>query len=190
MPARPFRKFTAWALFTAGLALVLLTSWPLPSQSVQWTATTDSIAYTFTLDWPSLVRVGENHTAVLVVKQMAASPAPSVSPTMLETRLEFNHLLIDPAGVISQPVGAAGVNEFRWSVTAWQAGKLPGTLWIYAATPDDPDMPQALAARTLELRAVGPGRSVIISLRWLGAALMLSGIFLLARLGRGQLLHY
>jgi len=134
MPARPFRSFTAWLLFTAGLALVLLTSWPLPSQSIQWTATADSIAYTFTLDWPSLVRVGENHTAVLVVKQTAASPAPSVSSSMLESRLEFNHLLIDPAGVISQPVGSAGVNEFRWSVTTWQAGKLPGTLWIYAAS--------------------------------------------------------
>lgn len=185
----PYRKPAAWALFAVGLGLVLLSSWPLPSQSVQWTAAADSTSYTISLDWPSLVRVGENHTAVLVVEQAVASLKDPDSPKLLETRLEFNHLLIDPAGMVTQPIGSTGVNEFRWSVSARQAGRSSGTLWIYAASPDESAMPQALAARTLSFHAVGPGRTVLVSLRWLGVALTALGGFLLIRFSRGQLLH-
>src|SRR5574340_230315 len=185
MPVHSYRKTAALALFALGLGLVLLTSWPLPSQSVQWTAAAETAAYTISLDWPLLVRVGEKHAAVLVVEQAATPTADSVSPKLLETRLEFNHLRIDPSAKVTQPLGSAGVNEFRWSIIAGQAGMSSGTLWIYAASPDETAMPQALAARTLELRAVGPGRTALLSLRWLGVALMALGGFLLVRFSRG-----
>lgn len=181
MLPHPYRKAAAWALLAVGVGLVLLTSWPLPSQSVHWTVAADSASYTISLEWPSLVRVGEKHAAVLVVEQAAASMDDQSSPKLLETRLEFNHLIIDPSAKVTQPLGSTGVNEFRWSVIAGQAGKSSGTLWIYAASPDETDMPQALAARTLELRAVGPGRTALLSLRWLGAVLLVLGGFLLVR---------
>lgn len=180
MPFSPYRKLFAWVLFVVGLVLILLTSWPLPSESIQWTSDSGGVSYTFSLDWPSLVRAGEIRQATLLINRSGLTS----EPVMLETRLEFNHLLVNPAEKITQPVSLSGVNEFRWELAVRQSGKSSGTLWIYESSLDDVVMPQALAARSLEFRALGPGRAVTLSLRWLGAALLVMGVLFLIHFAR------
>lgn len=174
-------KLLAAVLGAAGVILVILTSWPMPVESISWTSTADPAAYTFTLEWPTLVRVGEMRQASLTITQTSPGESKSNSSGVFESRLEFNDLQIDPSGTVTQPVGSAGENVFRWSITARQGGLSSGTLWIYAFAPDDAGAHPVLTARTLELRVVGSSRSTVLTLRWLGAALAVLGIFFLVR---------
>lgn len=164
-----------WVFFLIGLVLIVLTSWPLPAQTIEWSSTSDAASYTFTLDWPALVRIGENHQAELTVTRKGSFSNDSIFSEVLESRLEFNNLQVDPSGMVTQPLGSTGMNEFRWSIKVWQAGQYSGTLWIYTASLEDAGVHRALTARSLEIRSVGPGRSIVLILRWTGVLLVLLG---------------
>lgn len=182
MSPQPIQKSFPWVLFVLGLILFALASWPLPAEKIEWTADAGVAAYTFQLSWPTSVRVGENREANLVIIRKDSGQAGQ--PEVLRVRLEFNDLIIDPSGMITQIAAAGRENKVRWSITAGQPGLSTGTLWIYTSASAGGEEFSALAARTLNLRSFGPTRSAILFLRWLGVALAVLGAVWLSRLSR------
>lgn len=169
------QRFIPWVFFIFGLLFLALTTWPLPVEHSQWSAVSINSSnwdFSFTLDWPSSIRVGEPKTAILKVAQNNGLSGDN----MLEARLEFPELVINPNGTIVQPAGnQENPLEYRWSLTALQPGEVNGTLWIYLVSQDaeGDEQRDALVARSLELKASSIFGLSIPSVRWIGGILII-----------------
>ncbi len=174
------RKYIPWVVLAVGLTLLVLTSWPLPTNRFEWTAADKTRRYTFILDWPAAVRVGENRQAVLTVSPNFLPDAAAESAKVLETRLEFANVQIDPNGSIRQPVSSSSL-AFHWSIGSLQAGTPEGTLWIYTVMPGDDggEMQTALTARPLEFRSFGHSLLPLGLFRAAGLIFVAVGLLLL-----------
>jgi len=180
------QRFIPWVFFIFGLLLLALTTWPLPVEHSQWIAESLSdpqVAYTFTLEWPQSLRVGEEGVAGLTALRDATGEPPAQS--MLEARLEFAGLVIDPNGSIAQTAGGNSDMplEYRWLITAHQPGKVSGTLWIYLVTQDAGgiEMRDALVARALDLEVSSIFGLPVLSLRWMGGVLIVISMVVIIR---------
>ncbi|MBA4399211.1 MAG: hypothetical protein C0396_05000 [Anaerolinea sp.] len=186
MPFRHWRKLIKAGILLAGLALLAVSTWPLPVERMEWTANpTASLQgeFNFALSWPVFIRVGEPRAAHLTVKPPSGLPAN----TRIEARLEFPDLVIAPAGIMAQPVGAVEMLEFNWEIEPVEVGVLPGTLWIYTSTPvsGSSDERTALVARPLQVRAIFLGLVPLVWLRWIGVVLIALATVLFFRRVRG-----
>ncbi|MHB8111841.1 MAG: hypothetical protein ACYDHA_00075, partial [Bellilinea sp.] len=132
MPSRQWRKLIKAGILLAGLALLAISTWPLPVERMEWTANpTASLQgeFNFALAWPISIRASEPRTARLTVK-----PSPGqLADTRIEARLEFAGLVIAPEGIMAQSIGAAENLDFRWELEPVEAGVHSGTLWIYTS---------------------------------------------------------
>jgi len=160
MPSHHIRQLFLTLLFLAGTSLLLLTSWPLPTNRYEWEVKSpvDTGAdFAFALDWPAWMRPGEAGTAILTVKASNKDQSGRIAPVIIETRLEFAGVKIEPGSIISQPLGSTTSLQFRWRITALAPASQAGTLWIYAIvdTPGREPETVALAARSLEVHATG-----------------------------------
>ncbi|MHB0989347.1 MAG: hypothetical protein ACYC3P_11895 [Bellilinea sp.] len=185
MPSRRWRKLIKAAILLVGLALLTVSTWPLPTERMEWTANpTGSLQgeFNFALVWPISIRVSEPRTARLTVKPPSDLPANA----RIEARLEFAGLVIAPAGIMAQPVGAAETLEFNWEIEPVEAGVHSGTLWIYAAplVSDRSEQRVALAARPLQVRAIFLGPVPVVWLRWIGIVLIALAVVLFIRQAR------
>lgn len=165
------------------LFLIVVTSLPLPTDTIEWNASDGSSQYTFILEWPSALRVGEARQIVLkVIRDDQNVPVQDTSMA-LEARLEFAGAQFSPNGSIIQSVGSSKSNLFHWSITAGQAGNSTGTLWVYSIIPGGGTHEErvVLTARPLEIRSIGYGLALIYLLRWMGVLLLAAAAFLLFR---------
>ncbi len=177
------QRIIPWVFFICGLLILTLTTWPLPVEHSQWSAVSLSdpeMKYTFELEWPRALRVGEGGTAVLTAGQidLGASSANG----MLEARLEFPGLIIKPNGSITQPPGSEeNPLEYRWSITAFQPGSVSGTLWIslVAQNADGIKQRDALVAKTLVVHATSIFGIPAILVRWVAGVLIVITLVML-----------
>lgn len=180
------RKFIPAIVLLLGLTLFAVSTWPLPVERMEWTANpTASLQgeFNFALAWPISIRASEPRTARLTVRLPPGLPANA----RIESRLEFGGLVIAPAGIMAQSVGAAETLEFNWEIEPAKAGVHPGTLWIYTAPQVANSLEQgtALVARPLQVRAIFLGPVPVVWLRWIGVALIALAAVLFSRRVRG-----
>lgn len=179
----PIRKFIPWVVLVIGLFLIVVTSWPMPSDTTEWNISNNSTQYTFILEWPSALRVGETRPTVLKVTRDGQNLPDMDAPSALEARLEFAGVQFSPNGSIVQSVGSSNTNLFHWSIAAGQAGNSTGTLWVYSIIPgsgaNEERVP--LTARPLEIRSIGHRLAPIHLLRWIGVLLLAAPVFLMFR---------
>ena len=185
MPSRQWRKLIKAGILLAGLALLAVSTWPLPVERMEWTANpTTSLQgeFNFALSWPVSIRASEPRAAHLTVKP----PPNQFTNTMIEARLEFSDLVIAPAGIMAQPVGAAETLEFNWELELAAAGVHSGTLWIYISpvVSDRSEQRVVLAARPLQVRAIFLGPVPVVWLRWVGIVLIALAVVLFIRQAR------
>ena len=173
MPSRQWCKLIKAGILLVGLALLTVSTWPLPAERMEWTANPTGSSpgeFTFALAWPVSIRASEPGMAHLTIKPPPGQPAN----TMIEARLEFAGLVIAPAGIMAQPVGMAETLEFRWKLEPATAGVHFGTLWIYTSplVSDSSEQRVALVARPLQVRAIFLGPVPVVWLRWVGIVLI------------------
>ena len=179
------RKFIPAIVLLLGLTLFAVTTWPLPVERMEWTANpTTSLQgeFSFALSWPISIRASEPRMARLTVKPPPGMPAN----TRIEARLEFPDLVIAPAGIMAQPVGAIETLEFNWEIEPVEAGVLPGTLWIYTSSlaSGNSEEHAAFVARPLQVRAIFLGPVPVVWLRWVGIVLIALATVLFIRQAR------
>ena len=184
MPSRQWRKLIKAGILLVGLVLLSISTWPLPVERMEWAANGSSQGeFNFALTWPISIRASEPRAAHLTIKPPPGQPVH----TTIEARLEFGGLVIAPAGIMAQPVGAVETLEFNWEIEPVKAGVHPGTLWIYTSTlvSDSSDERTALVARPLQVRAIFLGPVPVVWLRWIGVVLIALATVLFFRRVRG-----
>ena len=186
MSSRNWRKLIKAGILLVGLALLTVSTWPLPAERMEWMANpTGSLQgeFNFALAWPVSIRASEPRPARLTVRPPPGQPAN----TLIEARLEFAGLVITPAGIMAQPIGAAETLEFRWELEPLKAGVHSGTLWIYTSPLVSGSSVQrtALVARPLQVRAIFLGPLPVVWLRWIGIVLIALATVLFFRRVRG-----
>lgn len=167
------RKFIPAIVLLLGLTLFAVTTWPLTVERMEWTANPTASSqgkFDFALAWPIFIRASEPRTARLTVRPPPGLPAN----TRIEARLEFGGLVIAPAGIMAQSVGAVETLEFNWEIEPVKAGVHPGTLWIYTSTlvSGNSEGRTALVARPLQVRAIFLGPVPVVWQRWIGVVLI------------------
>jgi hypothetical protein len=185
MPSRQWRNLIKTGILLVGLALLAVSTWPLPVERMEWMANpTTSLQgeFNFSLSWPVSIRVSEPRVAQLTVKPPPGLPAN----TRIEARLEFADLVIAPAGIMAQSIGAAENLDFRWELEPVEAGVHSGMLWIYTSpqTSDRSEQRVAIAARPLQVRTLFLGPVPVFWLRWVGIILIALAAVLFIRRAR------
>ena len=185
MPSRQWRTLIKAGILLVGLALLSISTWPLPTERMEWTANpTGSLQgeFNFALAWPISIRASEPRTARLTVKPLPGQ----LADTRIEARLEFAGLVIAPEGIMAQSIGAAENLDFRWELEPVEVGVHSGTLWIYTSpqTSDRSEQRVAIAARPLQVRTLFLGPVPVVWLRWVGIILIALAAVLFIRRAR------
>ncbi len=93
------------------------------------------------LDWPSIMRIGDQSEATLVFEPAASeilAPIPqgefsdvySQYNLMAEGRFEVAGMQVDPAGPVRESLLKNQTIKLKWQISAQQAGNYTGTVWL------------------------------------------------------------
>lgn len=136
------------------------------------------------IEMPRFVRAGDSSTVQLRIIPQGLWMAGDVPPLLARATLIMENIEVNPKEAVSQPLLNNGAPRFYWHVTATEAGRFRGRLWVHMASvsldSNASDREQALAALPLEVEA----RSLFgldgASARGAGALAIATGALLLA----------
>ena len=171
--------------FAAALVLLAVSYWPPARQQLVLTLAQvnsagelDSYSLPpesqWRIDSPTVLRNGERVPLRLVFEPgpMAGSPSAAMDAVVMEARLEWPGYFIQPAGIISAPLGSGSPTEFSWQITGSGPAPADGILWVYLSRPLTGQDPQRdlILARSLPLKFVPLAGIPLLVLRFLAWA--------------------
>lgn len=157
------------------------------------------------LAWPETARKGDAAPIRLAVEleqpdlyfpanqDGVSGDLPDAFNLLAESRLEMPGMLVNPPGLVSQPLNPDRTVAFNWLATGDEAKKVTGSAWFYLRlipVGEGEEQRMALSAQTLELRTVDLLGLDGQTARTLGFSGVLAGLMLSIDLWLGGILKF